>query len=1184
MKSFKRIICAIMALVLCIAVCPAQNASAAGAPLEIIFDSADAQSAFNSASGCSLSFDKNESSLFVLSKGAAPSAILPINGYRAGYNYAVVTYRAPKANSGGASKMTLDFQSGGKSAYTTSFYYSVGCKYYSTVVDIRALMSADSVKITFFSGAVSGDSLHLYGISFFETKDEAKLRADELSLAATGDIVSRYSEAALASDSYVEEDYMIPYWDADIIFNENVYPLLNPNGTIDDITLMYDASRIVNVKNYGLNVEYKEGVDYELVDGKLRILTSGNIPCVKYSEHYFKNSAPYTYAMIGGGYVRFQEGTAIPSIQLAITYVHEDEWKGPIPENKGESLPETRKKLEGGSQLRIVFFGDSITNGGNSSKDINMAPYADTWVEMLEDEINSVYPHSNIVCENTSVSGGSVETAVQNLRNAIINRNPDLLILALGTNDYQFQYSTSKVVSEMRYVVDTVKKECPQCEIIIVSPMLSNPECFDRNLLYEYREGYRNIVNSYSGMALADVTEIHDYLLTRKSYTDMSANNLCHLNDFFARVYGHTIMKTITAKGASSSFKMKSKLRLSSMINTALYFDDELAQAREIERKASAEIDSAETFEEIRAIIYDAKTLIRALPQKREAAEKVTDFTRIMFNDSIYTALFGGAHDLSVSHDANERSAVLTATNAYDPYISLMYSSLYPIGADENKYVVFTYKSVMSDPSKFTRTELYFRSGSEKDIDTGHKYSFATKSDGEYHSVVIDLSEATWWTGVMRQIKIDPYTSCSVGDSMCVYSLSLCSNEEEAKSVALLNERKANGVSYDITYFTDGDSVSAISPLTLVRHVGDVDANGRVNALDYRKLLLCLAGETGAEYSPYYDVRLDGIIDTKDSLQLRSIAAGEAHGQVVSEELTFPDVSFSYAESAALIEGKTNSFALISGESPVGTPKYAVVTYKSGMTKNSKIDLYFDEKIVPDFKTTVDIKANGIYNYIIVKIPDVGFDGKTVMALGDTSLFIDSVGYFEDETTAENYAASRLALKNYVPSENIVLTFTGENVSRLKSPNNTALEYSEDTGIVKFKVTGNGSDPYIYFDLSDFNISADEYKYIIYEYMVPATNSALAKNAQLFMCSGNYAYPAEAASVRFDLTVNGEYQKQVFDMTSRSFWSGNVYGIRIDYFQAARVNDLCYVKSIVLCKSLEDANELLGSKAVNSIQ
>ena len=1166
-----------MAVILAAVLFPAQLTIAAGPAVEIFFDSAEAVNSLESVSGCNLSFDENESSMFVLPKGASASAVLPLDGYRASLNYAVVTYRVPRTNSGGAAKMTLDFQSGGKTALSKTFYYSVGYKYYSSVVDISTLTSADSVKISFLNGASYGDSIHVYGIFLCETRSEADIIASEMSLAATGDIISRYSESVLASGSYVQEDYMTPYWDADIIFNENVYPLLNRDGTIDDITLMYDASRIVSVKNYGLTTEYREGFDYELVDGKLRILTSGSIPLVKYSEHYYTYSAPNTYAMIGGGYVRFQEGTAIPSVQLAITYVHEDEWGGPVPENKGESLPRTREKLEKGQDLHIVFFGDSITNGGNSSGDLHMAPYADTWVTMLEKELNTTYPYADIRYDNTSVSGGSVETMVENLEGSVIAYNPDLLIIALGTNDYQFKYSTSKVLSEMQYVVDQVKRRCPQCEIIIVSPMLSNPECFDRNLLYEYREGYRNIVNSYDGMALADVTEIHDYLLTRKSYTDMSANNLCHLNDFFARVYGHVIMKTITADGASDDYKTMAKIRLGYLANESLYFENEVAQIRSIREDARAKIDAASSFEEIRGIIYDAKTIIRALPQKREAAENTTDFSRITFESGIYTALFGSSRYVNISHDANESAAVLTVTNANDPYTSIIYSDRYPIGADENKYVVFTYKSIVSNPSRATQTELFFRSGSQQTFTDAQKFSFAPMSDGQYHSVVIDLSGADWWTGAVRQIRIDPFTSCASGDSLYVYSLSLCTDAAQADRLAFLNERNANGTAYDIMDFDSEESLSAFAPLVLEGKAGDIDANGYINALDLMTLKLSFAGAGDRVYSPFYDVNLDGRIDANDALQLRLITAGAVTAAEVESELPSPDISYDEEFDSALIECVGTGFTLLSHENTLEDPGYVAVIYKVSEGDSGSADIYFGEKITPDFKTTVDIEANEIYNYTIIGVPDGASVDKIIMSLSDISIFVDSIGFFENEETARNFASARLAVKNYVPSTNVVLTFTDETAGRLINANNTAFEYSNDTGVVKFTVTGNGLDPYIYFDLADLEISADKYKYIVYEYMVPATNSEFSRNGQLFLCAGSAKDPAENSSKKFDVARTGRYDKKLFDMTGDDYWHGSIYGIRIDYFQAARQGDVCYVKSITFCETMADVNELLNS-------
>ena len=59
---------------------------------------------------------------------------------------------------------------------------------------------------------------------------------------------------------------------------------------------------------------------------------------------------------------------------------------------------------------------------------------------------------------NTSISGGSMQTAKENVYNAITPYNPDLLILALGVNDYQFQYSAGKVLGGLFKVLGFLLK------------------------------------------------------------------------------------------------------------------------------------------------------------------------------------------------------------------------------------------------------------------------------------------------------------------------------------------------------------------------------------------------------------------------------------------------------------------------------------------------------------------------------------------------------------------------------------------------------------------------------------------------------------------------------------------------------------------------------------------------------
>ena len=48
-----------------------------------------------------------------------------------------------------------------------------------------------------------------------------------------------------------------------------------------------------------------------------------------------------------------------------------------------------------------------------------------------------------------------------------------------------------------------------------------------------------------SGTALVPMTEIHQYLLTKKRYDDMNGNGVNHPNDFLARIYGQAVCQTL---------------------------------------------------------------------------------------------------------------------------------------------------------------------------------------------------------------------------------------------------------------------------------------------------------------------------------------------------------------------------------------------------------------------------------------------------------------------------------------------------------------------------------------------------------------------------------------------------------------------------------------------------------------
>jgi hypothetical protein len=62
----------------------------------------------------------------------------------------------------------------------------------------------------------------------------------------------------------------------------------------------------------------------------------------------------------------------------------------------------------------------------------------------------------------------------------------------------------------------------------------------------DHQKYFGELENDYSGVAFMNMTEIHQYLLTKKLFRDMTGNNINHPNDFLARAYAQTLLKTMS--------------------------------------------------------------------------------------------------------------------------------------------------------------------------------------------------------------------------------------------------------------------------------------------------------------------------------------------------------------------------------------------------------------------------------------------------------------------------------------------------------------------------------------------------------------------------------------------------------------------------------------------------------------
>ena len=91
-------------------------------------------------------------------------------------------------------------------------------------------------------------------------------------------------------------------------------------------------------------------------------------------------------------------------------------------------------------------------------------------------------------------------------------------------------------------IINQVRAANPSAEFILVGTTLPNAEtiCFDQQPYYF--EKLQEIADSCSGIATANMTEVHRKLLERKSFADMTGNNVNHPNDFLARWYAQYIV------------------------------------------------------------------------------------------------------------------------------------------------------------------------------------------------------------------------------------------------------------------------------------------------------------------------------------------------------------------------------------------------------------------------------------------------------------------------------------------------------------------------------------------------------------------------------------------------------------------------------------------------------------------
>lgn len=336
---------------------------------------------------------------------------------------------------------------------------------------------------------------------------------------------------------------MLPFWTTTTMYDESVM-MVSTNGGTPQARLLWPADEILSVRSSNLGTQFTPNVDWSYDAGS-------NILSLPSTSHAPSISASAVNDL-------HEDHDNYHANQLAVTYRHAPSlWNGPAPAASSK-LSNTRAKLAGRSAVRMVFYGDSITAGfsasGFSDPSRNYsaaAPYMKPWTQLVTERLAAAFGSdpigSNIETWNPSVAGQDSAWGAQNSHVLVASHAPDLVVIAFGMNDGSARVAASTFKANIQAIIADVRSANPRAEFVLVSPMLPNPAGFAAGDQAQYAAVLQQITDGDAHIDFANMTQVHQTLLSSKSYVDMTGNGVNHPNDFLARWYGQLVARLLGA-------------------------------------------------------------------------------------------------------------------------------------------------------------------------------------------------------------------------------------------------------------------------------------------------------------------------------------------------------------------------------------------------------------------------------------------------------------------------------------------------------------------------------------------------------------------------------------------------------------------------------------------------------------
>ena len=128
------------------------------------------------------------------------------------------------------------------------------------------------------------------------------------------------------------------------------------------------------------------------------------------------------------------------------------------------------------------------------------------------------------------------------------------------------------------------------------------------------------------------------------------------------------------------------------------------------------------------------------------------------------------SNNTTVSYDEAAGATTFTVKGA-DPHVTIVYDGA--VSATQYKTIEITYMLPATNSAGNNVTDLFLCAGSISNPDASACVRVTNTPDGQYHTLVIDLSDKSFWQGDIHKIRIDYLDGCAAGDVMYVKSIVL---------------------------------------------------------------------------------------------------------------------------------------------------------------------------------------------------------------------------------------------------------------------------------------------------------------------------------------------------------------------------------------------------------------------------